>query len=38
MLKITYFHGLAHLASAVINPFRVKVGVILEGEKKEKKY
>lgn len=36
MLKITDFHGLAHLASAIVNSFREKVGVIREFQKNRK--
>ena len=36
-MKVTNSHRLAHLACAVVDSFRVKVGVILEREKEKKK-
>ena len=35
-MKVTNSHRLAHLACAVVDSFRVKVGVILEREKEKK--
>ena len=34
-MKITNFHRLAHLASPIVDSFRVEIRVILEREKEE---